>query len=96
MTRKVRVTLGPPYNRGMAIVVPLSWEASSLSALFPVLDGEIEVASIDAEHCRLILSASYTPPLGEVGRSARPAPASWCRQLDGAGLPRSGGGRPRG
>ena len=68
MTRKVRVTLGPPYNRGMAIVVPLSWGASSLSALFPVLDGEIEVASLDAEHCRLTLSASYAPPLGEIGR----------------------------
>ena len=68
MTRKVRVTLGPPHNRGMAIVVPLSWQASSLPALFPVLDGEIEVASIDTEHCRLTLSASYTPPLGEIGR----------------------------
>ncbi|MGA2806223.1 MAG: SRPBCC family protein [Acidimicrobiales bacterium] len=68
MTRRVRVTLGPPYNRGTAIVVPLSWEASSLPGLFPVLDGEMEVASIDTEHCRLTLSASYTPPLGEVGR----------------------------
>jgi hypothetical protein len=52
----------------MAIVVPLSWEANSLPGLFPVLDGEMEVASIDAEHCRLTLTASYTPPLGEVGR----------------------------
>ena len=68
MTHKVRVTLGSPHNRGMAIVVPLSWEASNLPGLFPVLDGEMEVASIDDRRCRVTLSASYTPPLGEVGR----------------------------
>jgi hypothetical protein len=68
VTHKVRVTLGSPHNHGMAIVVPLAWEATSFPRLFPVLDGEMEVASIDHKRCRVTLSASYTPPLGEVGR----------------------------
>jgi len=66
--RKVRVTLGPPHNRGDAIVVPLSWKSSALPDLFPVLDGELEVAPLDPERCRVTLTASYVPPLGEVGR----------------------------
>ena len=67
-TRKFRVVLGPPHNRGMAIVVPLSWEASDLPDMSPVLDGEMEVASIDAGGCRITLSASYRQPSGEAGR----------------------------
>jgi hypothetical protein len=66
--RKVRVTLGSPRNRGMAIVVPISWKASTLPGLFPVLDGDLEVASIDAERCRVTLTGTYEPPLGELGR----------------------------
>jgi ribosome-associated toxin RatA of RatAB toxin-antitoxin module len=39
-----------------------------LPDLFPVLDGELEVAPLDPERCRVTLTASYVPPLGEVGR----------------------------
>jgi hypothetical protein len=68
VARKVRVILGPPHNRGEAIVVPLSWQANALPGLFPVLDGDLVVAAIDAERCRVTLTGSYEPPLGEVGR----------------------------
>jgi hypothetical protein len=68
VTRTVRVTLGAPHRRGASIVVPLSWEASRSPSLFPVLDGELEVASIDVKRSRVTLSAAYAPPLGEVGR----------------------------
>jgi hypothetical protein len=66
--RQVRVTLGPPHSRGDAMVVPLSWQASALPGLFPVLEGDLEVAPLDPERCRVTLTASYVPPLGEVGR----------------------------
>ncbi len=68
LARKVSVTLGAPHNRGKAIVVPLSWQASALPGLFPVLDGELVVAAVDAERCSLTLIAAYIPPFGEVGR----------------------------
>lgn len=65
--RKVRVTLGPPHDRGGAVVVPVSWRSSEHPALFPVLDGDIEVSSLDEKSCRLRLAASYEPPFGEFG-----------------------------
>jgi hypothetical protein len=67
VTRKVRVTLGPSRNRGDALVVPLAWEAVGLRALFPLLDGDVELAPLGVDHCRLTLAASYAPPLGELG-----------------------------
>jgi hypothetical protein len=66
--RKVRVTLGPPHDRGDALVVPLSWKSSDLPGLFPVLDGDLELAPLDSDICRVTLSASYVPPFGELGR----------------------------
>jgi hypothetical protein len=68
VSRKVQVSLGPPRNRGEAIVVPISWQASTAPGLFPTLDADLEVASTDAEHCLLTLTGSYEPPLGELGR----------------------------
>jgi hypothetical protein len=66
--RKVRVTLGQPHERGQVLVVPLSWQSSELRGLFPVLDGDMELAPVEADRCRLTLSASYAPPFGELGR----------------------------
>jgi hypothetical protein len=67
LTRDVRVTTGPPRDRVGALVVPLAWEPSKLQALFPVLNGDMELAPIGRGSCRLTLSASYAPPLGELG-----------------------------
>ena len=68
VARKVVVSLGLAHERGSALVVPLSWKSSELPVLFPVLDGDIEVAPLGEERCRLTLAASYVPPLGEFGR----------------------------
>lgn len=67
MTHQVQVHLGPPHQRGDAIVVPISWEAVGLRSLFPMLDGDVELAPLGEQRCRLTLSASYVPPLGELG-----------------------------
>jgi hypothetical protein len=66
--RNVRVNLGVPHERGEALVVPLAWRSSELPGLFPVLDGDLELAPVDPDQCRLTLSASYVPPFGELGR----------------------------
>ena len=68
VAREVRVTLGPHHDPGDALVVPLAWEPSGLPGLFPVLDGDVELAPLGPDRCRLTLSASYVPPLGEFGR----------------------------
>ncbi len=68
VAHEVRVTLGPPHNCGDAVVVPVSWESSELPGLFPVLDGDLELSPRDPDRCRVSFSASYVPPLGELGR----------------------------
>ena len=68
LSRQVRVELGAPRDRGEGVVVPMRWEAAKLPSLFPVLDGDLEFAPLGPSQCRMILSASYVAPLGELGR----------------------------
>ncbi len=69
VTREVEVTLGPARERGEARVVPIVWKATGLADMFPVLTGDLELAPLGFERCRLTLAASYLPPLGDVGRA---------------------------
>ena len=68
-TREVEVTVGPTRDRGSACVVPLAWKATGLAGLFPVLDGDLEIAPLGSNRSRLTLSASYLPPFGDIGRA---------------------------
>jgi hypothetical protein len=63
----VRVLLGRSTPAGTGCLVALRWEAIGLTGYVPVLDGNLELSPLDAEHCRLVLSASYRPPLGAFG-----------------------------
>jgi hypothetical protein len=67
VAREVRVSLGPPHDRADSLVMPVAWKAVGLQALFPLLDGDVELAPLGVDRCRLSLSASYAPPLGELG-----------------------------
>jgi hypothetical protein len=68
LSRAVRVTLGACRERGRGLAAAIRWEEAELPALFPVLDGDLELTPLGPDQCRLILSASYLPPLGELGR----------------------------
>ena len=67
VTREVSVTLGPWRPRGDAISRSLAWRASELQSLFPLLEGDIELAPIGEEGSRISLAVVYTPPLGGMG-----------------------------
>ena len=54
-----------PWRR--ADLVPLAWEVIGLHSLIPSLDGDVELAPLGPDHCRVTLSASYVPPFGELG-----------------------------
>jgi hypothetical protein len=69
MTREVEVTLGPMRERGESRVVPLVWRATGLTSMFPALNGDIELAPLGPQRCRLTLAASYLPPFGDVGHA---------------------------
>jgi hypothetical protein len=68
VARTVRVRLGRPNMHGGVVNVPIRWEDAQHPALFPVLDGDLEVAPLDDASCRVVLRASYRPPLRALGR----------------------------
>ncbi len=64
---KVRILLGGCRTRGSSTAVAIRWEATELRSVFPVLDGDLVVAAVDAAKSRVTLQASYRPPLGRLG-----------------------------
>jgi hypothetical protein len=64
------VRLGEPHQArdDYSVVIPIRWEAATLSGLFPVLDGQIELTPMGAESCRINMNATYRPPLDGVGK----------------------------
>ncbi len=69
LSREVEVNIGSTHERGDAQVVPLDWRSTDLTGMFPVLSGDLELAPLGANSCRLTLAASYIPPLGDIGRA---------------------------
>ena len=63
-----RIHLGECIRRNGQTFVPMRWEAAAHTGLFPVLDGDLEIARLDEGHCRLAIKASYRPPLEALGR----------------------------
>ena len=70
IARRVVIETGPVARLGATTVLPLTWEASSGTALLPRLTADIEVAPIVPTRTQLAISAVYEPPLGLVGRAA--------------------------
>ena len=65
--REVIVTLWPPRERGYALARSLSWTPSDWQFIFPLLDGDLELAPLGPDQCRISLAATYTPALGRFG-----------------------------
>jgi hypothetical protein len=70
LSKVVRVSLGTSTRLGETTVLPMSWEATGPLGLFPVMDGDLEIAPLGEERTMLAMSARYRPPLGAVGRIA--------------------------
>ncbi len=68
VARDVRVRLGRAACGEAGVVVPLRWEDARWPGLFPLLDGNLEVAPLGPEHSRVVLYASYRPPFDAMGR----------------------------
>jgi hypothetical protein len=69
VSREVQLALGPCRERGDAIFRSIAWRATGLPSLFPLVEGDIELAPIGLEGCRVSLAVVYTPPLGVLGAS---------------------------
>ncbi len=66
--KQVRVELGAPTHLPSRMLLPVRWNATGPAALFPSLDGDLEVGALGPGRTQLSLSATYTPPLGRVGK----------------------------
>jgi hypothetical protein len=67
VSREVEVKLWPPRQRDNALVRSLTWVPSEWQSLFPLLDGDIELAPLGSDSSRISLAVAYTPPLGGFG-----------------------------
>jgi Rrf2 family protein len=64
----VAVHLGEPEGTDEALVIPLTWEATGPTGLFPRLEGELRLSALDSERAEVELSGRYRPPLGRAGQ----------------------------
>lgn len=64
----VAVHVGQSEGTDEALVIPLTWEATGPSGLFPRLEAELRLSTIDPERSELALSGRYRPPLGRAGQ----------------------------
>ncbi|TME00546.1 MAG: hypothetical protein E6I76_00200 [Chloroflexi bacterium] len=68
LSRTTKVAVGSPVERGDTIVIPMVWQADGMSAAFPVLWADLEVAPLADGETQLTLLGRYDPPLGALGR----------------------------
>lgn len=68
--RQIDVTVGSSQRIVGATLIPIRWRSASASSIFPVLEGQLEIAPLGTDNTQLGLSATYEPPLGLVGQIA--------------------------
>ena len=65
--KRVRIEIGEVRRVRERFLVPVTWEASGFSGLFPVMDGLFDIRSAGRYRSRVIFWGRYDPPLGRAG-----------------------------
>ncbi len=90
LTKTVAVHLGDPELHDGSVEIPLTWEATGPSGIFPRLIGALRLVELDPDRCEARLTGHYRPPLGRTGlalddvvlaRVARATVRSFLRRL---------------
>jgi hypothetical protein len=68
LRKKVAVEIGQPVSLGDWIEIPITWKATFVEQLFPVMVGKIQLSPAVAQTTRLTVCGMYEAPLGPVGR----------------------------
>ena len=66
--KEVRLVIGAGEIHRTGLVYPISWTATGAQSLFPKLTGELVVSHVGPEQTKLLLEATYQPPMGPLGR----------------------------
>lgn len=69
VSKSIEAQIGQPVARGAACLIPLTWHATGVTALFPVFTGDIEIAAIGGSETQLSIWGHYDPPLGPIGEA---------------------------
>jgi hypothetical protein len=64
---KVSIELGEPVTSGMWTEIPITWQASSIKHLYPLMTGTIEVAPNEGRATTLTVYGSYDSPTERLG-----------------------------
>ena len=67
VSKRVHLEVGKAYTVRGHYVVPLTWEASGLAGLFPVMQALIEVHRRGRDQSQIVFWGRYDPPLGRAG-----------------------------
>jgi hypothetical protein len=67
--KRVRLAIGGPEALGQWLRIPVTWSARPGGALFPVLEGYLQLEPVSAGESKLSLRANYQPPLGRLGKA---------------------------
>ncbi len=66
--KKVAVEVGPLVTTGDWTEIPVTWKATFIEKLFPVMTGKVELAPLDARTTKLTVCGMYEPPFGPLGK----------------------------
>jgi CBS domain-containing protein len=65
--KHVRVTTGVARRAGNRVLLPITWHAEPARLAFPILQGNLELETLDHHVVQVSLVGSYRVPLGPVG-----------------------------
>lgn len=65
---KVTIEVGEPLTTGDLTEVPVTWQATFIKGLFPVMTGKVELVPVGPHTTRLTVCGMYQPPLGDLGK----------------------------
>lgn len=66
--KEVSIELGAPHARSGSVIIPLSWKATGVEALFPAMDADLVLQPIGPNLVEVVFRGSYEPPLRGFGR----------------------------
>lgn len=69
LAKEVKLDVGAPRRGEGETTLPLTWEATGPSSLFPRMEADLVVAAMGSGLTQLALRGSYEPPLGRLGRA---------------------------
>ena len=66
--KKVAIEVGEAVTVGDWTEIPVTWQATFVQDLFPVMTGKVELEAVDPRITRLTVSGMYDAPLGRLGK----------------------------